>query len=540
MTWFGRAFVLGALAVLPLAALGEDAALVLVGDDYRELRDAGGTTEARDLAQMLSASGFRVVTSIDESNADVTRAVKDFRDLARGAERVFVLVSGHVVSTAREAWLLTRFAEDVSDINVGTQAVPLGALLDVASTKPGAALVMVAPSRRAPTGEGLTTGMTLEPPQGVTLATGDLDDLVDVARDVALVPGRSLALAAGDVELSGFVASSVPFLPVAPGEAGALPEIDREAAYWDVVKTMGSSAAYEAYLKAFPRGRFAAEAQTGLRGIVDNAEARAVGEEEALGLDREARRRVQRDLSLLGFDPRGIDGIFGPGSRSAITAWQRVNGFEANGYLTERQLSALGDAAAIRSAELEREAAARKAEEERRDAAYWRDTGQGSDEVGLRAYIERYPDGIYADVARARLDEIEAAKRAQAAAEERQLWDRVRGEDRPAGYRDYLNRYPNGSFAEEARARLEALTSEADNSGQIAEAKAEEALIAGNGVTRLLVETRLKTAGFDPGRVDGNFDETSRRAIRRFQRAQGLEVTGYVTQATMVRLLTVR
>jgi peptidoglycan hydrolase-like protein with peptidoglycan-binding domain len=37
--------------------------------------------------------------------------------------------------------------------------------------------------------------------------------------------------------------------------------------------------------------------------------------------------------------------------------------------------------------------------------------------------------------------------------------------------------------------------------------------------------------------VDGVFDEATRRAIRRFQNARNLPATGYVTRATMARLL---
>ena len=94
------------------------------------------------------------------------------------------------------------------------------------------------------------------------------------------------------------------------------------------------------------------------------------------------------------------------------------------------------------------------------------------------------------------------------------------------------------SIADEAKARIKALTQE-DTAAVVAAAEAEEAKVVGNGVLRLLVENRLAAAGEDPGTIDGRFDKTTRRAIRRFQRDQGLTVTGYVTQATMVRLLAV-
>ena len=55
--------------------------------------------------------------------------------------------------------------------------------------------------------------------------------------------------------------------------------------------------------------------------------------EKALGLKRAARVAVQRRLALAGFNPNGIDGVFGPRTRAAITGFQAAWGFPATGYL---------------------------------------------------------------------------------------------------------------------------------------------------------------------------------------------------------------
>lgn len=55
--------------------------------------------------------------------------------------------------------------------------------------------------------------------------------------------------------------------------------------------------------------------------------------EQALALARAERVRIQRRLSLAGFDPRGFDGIFGPRTRQAIADFQLASGFPATGYL---------------------------------------------------------------------------------------------------------------------------------------------------------------------------------------------------------------
>ena len=75
-------------------------------------------------------------------------------------------------------------------------------------------------------------------------------------------------------------------------------------------------------------------------GYEDTCEER---EEEELGLDRDARRRIQSCLKTQGFDPGAPDGLFGPRTRGAISAWQEAqgDGGEASGYLTQDQFDAL-------------------------------------------------------------------------------------------------------------------------------------------------------------------------------------------------------
>lgn len=63
--------------------------------------------------------------------------------------------------------------------------------------------------------------------------------------------------------------------------------------------------------------------------------------EAALSLNRAKRSEIQRRLQLLGFDPKGADGVFGQNTREALSAWQEDKGFPANGFLSAVQLLAL-------------------------------------------------------------------------------------------------------------------------------------------------------------------------------------------------------
>ncbi|MBF9060802.1 peptidoglycan-binding protein [Rhodobacterales bacterium HKCCSP123] len=58
-------------------------------------------------------------------------------------------------------------------------------------------------------------------------------------------------------------------------------------------------------------------------------------------LDRAGRDALQIALQWFGFYDSAIDGAFGPGTRSAMSAWQEARGFEPTGVLTSRQRAQL-------------------------------------------------------------------------------------------------------------------------------------------------------------------------------------------------------
>ena len=52
-------------------------------------------------------------------------------------------------------------------------------------------------------------------------------------------------------------------------------------------------------------------------------------------------RSAQVRLTYLGFDPRGVDGVLGKGTRAAVVAFQTANGISPTGELTDATLDAL-------------------------------------------------------------------------------------------------------------------------------------------------------------------------------------------------------
>ncbi|RLJ51821.1 putative peptidoglycan binding protein [Litoreibacter meonggei] len=536
---------LTALLMTSVPVWAGDVALVVGNEDYANGRDLSAADEMLDAVAPLEEAGFEVLSGSDLTAGALAGLVSELNAKVGGSGRVLIALSGHFGNSLSGSWFVGADADGPDLGAVAAQSVSLGVLMDIAARAPGGAVVALGVEEAEfEFGAGVNSGLgDLDIPQGVSVITGPSGDVADFAKDALGVKGQSIANALNawpSLTGSGFMAPLVPFLPsdgaAPPVVAKADPDAEQKA-FWKVTQDIDTMDAFEAYLKRHPDGLFASEARAEIDKIKAEPLLLAEQGEKALNLSRDRRREIQRALSLLEYDPKGIDGIFGRGSRAAIQKWQNVNGETATGFVTQPQIERLGAQADRRAQELEIEAEKRKIELERKDRAYWRATGQGGDETGLRAYLERYPDGVFAEIATARLEPFEEARRAAAAEQDRAAWDAAESVGSLAAYEGYVQANPEGAFVEQARAKIAELEFEAKNAGALEAAQRNEERLGLNGTTRRLVEDRLESLGLKPGAVDGTFDDDSRRAIRRYQEARNLPRTGFLNQQTLVRLL---
>lgn len=544
-----RATLTIGLALWAGAALAEDRALILANRNYADAADIAGATAAAQAAPYLAAAGFVTVAGSDLASRDIRARLSVLLQSLDPRDRVVILLAGHFAQSESETWFLGTEAAVPDLATVSGVGIDLSSVLEIAARAPGGAVVLLGTEERdLALGRFLRPGIgRLEVPQGVTVLTGEAEVIADFA--ARLLPNRGIGLAdmvdlLPGVLAQGFLPADLPFRAAAEAASQApAPRVQTEAEkaeedrIWTEAKRRGLPQAFDDYLLRYPEGRYAVLARAEAARLRADPMVQARVTEEAMALSRDQRRAIQRQLKLLDFDPKGIDGLFGPGSRAAIAAWQKVNGVPATGFLDRDQMQRLAAQADRRAAELEAEAAAKRAEQERQDRLYWDETGRAGDEAGLRAYLRRYPDGLFADLAAERLTAIEAARREQAAAADRAAWDRAVQAGTVAGYRDYLAAQPRGAFAAEAQARIEALAAEAAGAGDRTRAEAQEAALGLSDLARSLIETRLADLGFAPGPADGIFDDETRRAIRRFQASRGIAETGYLDEGAMVALL---
>lgn len=491
--------VLVAGAAQPLMA--RDLALVLSNSDTRRDWYSRGTGGYGAMLTALEKSGFELATFENVSATEGQRAVSDLREHIADYDRVLVVLNGAVVSTGWDSWLLAEGATDADPVTIGGQGVSVAAVADAISDRQGRALLVIARDT-APTrvDAALRTGQTgLVPPQGVTLIEGPsrltfgmVTDFVENADTVDL--RAAVAATAGRVQGAGYL----PDHPSFGTDDAVVQSAGPEAEFWRAARVIDTREAYQAFLSRYPNSAYEPDARAALQAISDRLEGELRSREQALNLSRDNRVRVQEGLTHLGYNTRGVDGIFGRGTRTAISNWQGDAGFEPSGYLTGLQVAMLMDAAD------DADAAKAEADKDARaaDREYWITTGQGETRDGLQKYLKQFPNGIYAEDARAKLAAMDTpAQTEEPPAEE---------EETPTG--------------EEWEAIVTA-------------AREQEDSVLGNPVARLLVEQRLTQLGYKAGVIDGRFDDKTREALKAFQAERDIAATGYVTRATAAQLL---
>jgi len=474
------------LTGLALPAFADDSALLMGVARYDDFRRVSNATDVLDAADDLREAGYNVSTLSNGSASDMARLLEEFAGEALDADRLVVALSGRFTTDGTRTWFLAEDADTPTPFGLN-DAISVDTVMDVLSRAPGQAVLVLGYDQDGfnSFGRYLREGVgRLDVPQGVTVVYGEPDRIEGVLTDALAVPDGDVMAYVRDnrrLNVIGYQPRSLILQPEAAVEALALPIIEPSLRAWNNAQEENTLDAYRDFIIDNPDSPYAAEARRRLDDLEGDPIRLAEITEDGLNLTRNERRAIQRNLTLLDFDTRGIDGIFGPRSRAAIRNWQQDNGFAQTSFLTTAQINRIDAQARRRTTEIEAEEEREREEALALDRDYWEETGAGGTTAGYRAYLDRYPEGIYADRARDALAAVQEAN------------------------------------DDEARARERALNI--------------------NPVLRRLIENRLQQMGFNPGQVDGRFDSNTRRAISRYQAQGNLTATGFLDQPTLARLL---
>ena len=478
--------LIAALTGLALPALAEDSALLMGVSRYDDFRRVSRGLDVLNSADDLRDAGYQVRTLSNGSADEMDRFLNLFAADATDAARLVVGLSGRFVTDGKRSWYLAENANRPSPFGLD-DAVSLEMVMHVLARAPGQAVLVLGYDQDADGGYGsyLREGVgQLDVPQGVTVLYGEPNMADGVVIEALTEPGGNVMEFVRNtrrLNATGYTPRSLIMQPAGADPVGGLQTNDPSLRAWNNAQEANTADGYRDFIFDNPGSPYAAEARRRLDQIESDPIRRAEIAEDGLNLTRNERRAIQRNLTLLEFNTRGVDGIFGPGSRGAIRNWQQSNGFAQTSYLTTEQINRIDAQARRRAAEIEAD------EERAREAAlaldrdYWEETGARGTQAGYRAYLDRCPEGV---------------------------------------------------FANEARSKI-AATQETNND----QARDRERALNINPVLRRLIENRLQQLGFNPGQVDGRFDRDTRRAIGRYQSQGNLPATGYLDQATLARLL---
>lgn len=132
-------------------------------------------------------------------------------------------------------------------------------------------------------------------------------------------------------------------------------ETDRRA--FANAQRLNTVSAYRDYLRNYPTGVFRVDAEKALAKlgaptkpvdpVPDGGKSSPAAIEASLGLGRESRKTIQKQLTSLGYSTGVADGLWGNNTRQAIAKWQTANKLTANGYFTAPQISLISRQAGV-------------------------------------------------------------------------------------------------------------------------------------------------------------------------------------------------
>ena len=548
---------LSVLCAMAMPAFADNQALIITNADYQYTRNATGPSLVPTVAARLREAGYRVQSAENLSNAEMTHIVSQFAASADRTDHVIYVYLGHMLNDGADTFFAPVDLNAPRADTIASMAMNVNVMTTHAARHSGSSAIFfgwtkpkkqLLHSRKyafkgAP---GLRYGLgEIDIPQGVMVVNGIVQRTVDAIDTKFFQSGISTRSAAnatdGYVRSMGYLSLHTylnrglrkPIIKPTP-EIG----LDLEQGFWDFTKQENTIVAYEGFIKRFPNGKYTATAKKDLAKLrADALISPAERTELALNLTRDEKRSIQRALTVLGHDTRGADGLFGPASRRAIVGWQARAKRQTHGFLDNTQVRNILSQGDTKRRTLEEDAKRKRVKVEAEDRAFWRATGASGQEYDLRVYLNKYPDGLYAEIAQKNLDNIVTEKsRESGHAEDRKAWQAAASTNTEQSYSLYLRKFKNGAFVEEANARIRKLRARDANRKNNERAFALEKSMNLGPKMWLIVERQMASSGHNTGKVDGVVDGSTRKALRQFLRNNDLPVTGFMSPNTLARV----
>ena len=387
---WSRHTVAGLVVFLVLSAVGSAmaqgrrVALVVGNDAYTDqsvLRNA--VNDARAVASALGEVGFAVTRVENADRARLTSALSAFAGSLRGDDVALFYFAGHGVQVDQENYLMPTDYAGQSAAALRFDAVSASDVQEM--LRPARVAMLVFDACRNNPYRGVRGGRGLAPME----ARGTL---------IAYAAGAGQVASDGPGASNGLFTSKFVEALRAPGltAAGLFRRVRRDV--YDASNGEQWPAVYDDLLSDFVFRRAASAGVAPSVGAPSAGATAAV--EAALGLDRTARRRIQRGLAAAGFDPGPADGMFGRATRTAIRRWQAARGARSTGNLD-------GAAAAVLGAPVGSAASAGgggpASTQLQQETVFWQSIQGSTDPADFEAYLELFANGTFSRLARSRL-----------------------------------------------------------------------------------------------------------------------------------------
>ncbi|MGF7175223.1 caspase family protein [Azospirillum doebereinerae] len=277
-------------------------ALVLGNSAYQHApRLPNPVNDARAIAESLRSAGFELVgggAQLDLDKAETERAIRSFGNKLAGSDVGLFYYAGHGLQMRGTNYLLPTSANLTKEADVRYELIDVEMVLDeMALAESRLNIVILDACRNNPFGgrgfRAVSPGLAqMQAPAGTIIAyatqpgavaadgNGDNSPYTEALSKALLVPGETVFDIFNDVGIAvkrntggvqqPWVAASPiegrfyflgPTTVVAQAPVPAPVGADKEALFWDSIKTSTNRGLFEAYLKQFPQGTFAAIAE---------------------------------------------------------------------------------------------------------------------------------------------------------------------------------------------------------------------------------------------------------------------------------------